>query len=515
MSCVDLVCGTGDWSGPKPGDPDNPFGLSARAVLGGIELFWAYPHINPYSVAFVIIYRSPSADFESATEIGRVSGTNYLDRFPLTTVGYFYYWIRVVSIYGTDGDLVGPVGADLVSSVGELIEALTAKIDSGVLATELRERIERVDALRDGLVSESLARENDVLTLSATMQQLEAIVDDSSAMITTETLARISAFDAIAQEVTTLTSDFQGVTAGLNTQVGVLSTSQAATALALTTLESAVDGELAQVQQTMQTTANTVGELGALYSVKVNANGLAGGFGVYNDGQEVEAGFDVDTFWIGRTNTDKKKPFIIANDVVYINQAMIQDATISNAKINDAAITTVKIADANITAAKIANAQITTAHIADAQITSAKIGTAEVGTLKIAGEAVTVPRGAAVSHQVCWSSADLCHVYVSEAITLFVSAGGSLVTREGTMSNNYAGYPASGALLKDGGVILSSNGFTRLSHVGDYGVLVPGVPANFSFGTVISGPGTFAIRLATGGTYDVYGAYVSIIGCKR
>lgn len=67
---------------------------------------------------------------------------------------------------------------------------------------------------------------------------------------------------------------------------------------------------------------------GALYTAKVQSGGLIGGFGVYNDGTEVDAGFDVDRFWIGRTDSDKRKPFIIDNNVVYINNAMIRNGSI-------------------------------------------------------------------------------------------------------------------------------------------------------------------------------------------
>ncbi|MGP9656493.1 phage tail tip fiber protein [Halomonas sp. AOP31-B1-25] len=67
---------------------------------------------------------------------------------------------------------------------------------------------------------------------------------------------------------------------------------------------------------------------GALYTAKVQSGGLIGGFGVYNDGTEVDAGFDVDRFWIGRTDSDKRKPFIIDGDMVYMNNAMIRNGSI-------------------------------------------------------------------------------------------------------------------------------------------------------------------------------------------
>ena len=104
-------------------------------------------------------------------------------------------------------------------------------------------------------------------------------------------------------------------------------------ASAVTSVESAAANNLAQVQQSMTTNIQTVEgkitDIGALWTAKVSVNGLIGGFGVYNDGNVVEAGFDVDRFWVGRTGADKRKPFIIENDGVYIDDAAINKLTFS------------------------------------------------------------------------------------------------------------------------------------------------------------------------------------------
>lgn len=82
--------------------------------------------------------------------------------------------------------------------------------------------------------------------------------------------------------------------------------------------------------ETAMTAQNTLnGGLKALYTAKVSVNGLVGGFGIYNDGQIVEAGFDVDRFWIGRTSENKRKPFIIEGNEVFIDQAAINKLTFS------------------------------------------------------------------------------------------------------------------------------------------------------------------------------------------
>lgn len=101
----------------------------------------------------------------------------------------------------------------------------------------------------------------------------------------------------------------------------------------MTTLETEVNGNIAQAMQQMRTEISVVDgkvvAIGALWTAQVNVNGLIGGFGVYNDGRIVEAGFDVDRFWIGRTGANKRKPFIIENNVTYIDEAAINKLTFS------------------------------------------------------------------------------------------------------------------------------------------------------------------------------------------
>lgn len=131
--------------------------------------------------------------------------------------------------------------------------------------------------------------------------------------------------------------------------------------------------------------------LSSQYMLKLQANGLVGGFGVYNDGATVEAGFDVDRFWIGRTNNDKVKPFVIDGGRVIMREALIGDATITNARIKNGAITSGKLANASINNAKIQNGAISRAKIQRAAIGRAEIGGLAVDTVRIANQAVTIP----------------------------------------------------------------------------------------------------------------------------
>ena len=77
-------------------------------------------------------------------------------------------------------------------------------------------------------------------------------------------------------------------------------------------------------------------------------------------------------------------PFVVDSGVVYIDTAMIKDATITNAKITNLAVDNAKIADATITGGKIANATITGSLIASSTITGALIADSTITTAKVA-----------------------------------------------------------------------------------------------------------------------------------
>lgn len=512
MSCAGDTCGVGGWGGPKPGDPSNNGTLQAKSSVGGIELVITMPTVNPFAIAYTKLYRSPSNNFLNSVEIATIGGNEYFDR--VDSGIEYWYWIRFVSINGTEGDLIGPASATARDSVAQLIEDLTGRIDEGVLSNLLKERIQSIVTLNDDLVREiqdrfgadsALAQavmelqgnvdgaltvfqqevvqrtEGDTALVSA-MEVMGSKVEDNAAAIISERTARANADSALAQQITTIQastgdiyssyinwdfrSAFDGWTLlgignaatlneyfyfnsnaqdyclisppinvigaqhtkvrarirrvldtpwegvlfyrtnnhtytydyhktalnstklnewsivewdmsqltnggndwvnstilqirldfGMNAgdaydvdwiSIGSMSPPVSSATLKeestaridgdinlasrITTLEARdIDGTVAQAEQRLEAKINTVkGVAESLYTVKLTANGLIGGFGVYNNSSLVEAGFDVDLFWVGRTNGQKRKPFIIdENGVCYINDAKIRQAQV-------------------------------------------------------------------------------------------------------------------------------------------------------------------------------------------
>ena len=440
-SCItstEFVCGTGGWTGPKPGDPENIPSIRARGIVGAIEVSWFYPTINSHSVGHFRVYRGINAEFALAVERGIISASIFVDQIPENETMEYFYWVRMVTVNGTVMDPDGPASATPHKLSEDLLERLTAEIDESKLAKSLRERIGLIDGLRRDIAQETLDRINanstfanalvhvqtaadqvatyvqneviqrqdadsalvesvsalaaglsgnealivaeqiarttadeafasDISILytnvdenkaailqeqqarsdaeSAVASQLNALVtqmNDSSAAIEAEKEARATADNALITDVTNWAAKTNTAAAGLANEITARTNADTSLAQQIQTAQTQLGSNLASVQTTMQTqidaTNGKVNTIGALWTAKVDVNGLVGGFGVYNSGQFVEAGFDVDRFWVGRT-TNKVKPFIIDSGVVYIDKARIRTADIDTLKIAGKAVT--------------------------------------------------------------------------------------------------------------------------------------------------------------------------------
>lgn len=290
-------CGTGTWgNAPKPGDPSFGSVLQAVPVFGGIDVSWTYPEVNSHAVAHTRLYRSTNGTDETPILWSVVSGNFFYDKNAGQSPVEYFYWIEFVSINGTVGERIGPASAVARPTISQTIEMLTGQIDNGALAESLKTEIGKIGTNKLEIDQALLDQAASDDALAASISQLLAYSDETRAMVQEEALAR-------ADE-------------------------NAAFAAAVNTVQAELGDSLASVQTEMAANIDTVNgkitEIGAQYTAKVDVNGLIGGFGVFNDGTEVEAGFDVDRFWVGRTGEEnKKKPFIIENGEVFIDKGAI------------------------------------------------------------------------------------------------------------------------------------------------------------------------------------------------
>ena len=312
------VCGTGIGNGggatPLPSDPVGSMTLTAIAGFGGINVRWTMPGINAHALAHTLLFRGTSGNFAATAQVAVVSGNSYYDQ--IDEAGTYYYWIRPVSVNGTVGDLYGPASATIRTRSDDILDDLTGRISDGVLATSLRATLDNISMINARLNEEIFDRETGETSFAQALIDVSNGVAAAHSFITTAINSQVTANSAIAEQI-----DLVAVTLGSEVAAVVISAD-------------AWIGPHASL-------SGKVTDIGALWTAKVTVNGLIGGFGIYNNGQTVEAGFDVDTFWIGRSGIDKVLPFIIDGGVVYINKARIRNADIDTLKIGGRSATSV------------------------------------------------------------------------------------------------------------------------------------------------------------------------------
>lgn len=338
MACENNVCGTGGWAGPLPGDPDNNLVLSATPAFGGIDIAWSYPASNPAAVAHTILYRGTTNHFEWAIQYRICAGDNFYDAIPKSLIREYFYWIQVVSVNGTVGDPIGPAVCIPKGTIEEIMQDLSGLIDDTLLSESLRGKLDMIALLQGDLANESVARFAANTALSDAIAAVQSETGQALVFIQDEITTRTTANEAMLDSVNALAVGLGDASAALAEETLLRVTAESAIAARITAVETNVGDNVAAALVSIGTRISEVEgqatQLEALYTAKLDVNGLIGGFGISNNGHTVDAGFDVDRFWIGRA-TDKVKPFIIDNGVVYIANAAIQDGAITNAKIGN------------------------------------------------------------------------------------------------------------------------------------------------------------------------------------
>jgi len=190
---------------------------------------------------------------------------------------------------------------------------------------------------------------DDGLTANATaVDALEAIVvtgSNSNTALASRSTALEAELDSPATGSSTLATAFTSIqtkVSGIEEGADVT-----ATATAFTTLSTTVGGHTTALQ-----TKAEVSDMNAIWEVKTNVAGRVTGIGLVSGATETSFGVLADQFWIADPNDPTQVqpfPFMVDGPTVYINMAMIKDATITSAKIQS--LVADKITAGTITAA--------------------------------------------------------------------------------------------------------------------------------------------------------------------
>lgn len=167
---------------------------------------------------------------------------------------------------------------------------------------------------------------------------------DANAAFAQEVIVRATADEAMVQRTTELAAMVGDVSAGINELERTVATSTEATAEAITQISAAVGESKSEIQTVARAQADIDGKLSTMWSVKMQQTSsgqlVAAGFGLSiendNNGNPISQFLvNANRFAVIGTLDGGQffTPFVVQAGQVFMNQAFIQDGTITNAKI--------------------------------------------------------------------------------------------------------------------------------------------------------------------------------------
>lgn len=255
------VCGTGTWgTAPKPGDPDNNSILTAKPAFGGIDVMWTFPEVNPHGVAYVNLYRGTSDEVAYAVRHAVVTGDFFYDKTTTTTPIEYFYWIEIVSVNGTHGELIGPASAIARPTIEQVMDGLSSQIDAGMLSQSLKQQLDRIELTDQRISEEILERARSIATLGDSIELIQLEVDGAVSAINEETAQRQDAHDAFVGQLNQMYATLDGsITAAIQEEQLARATEDEALATQIQTLSAqTADNLSAAIQSERQawTSAN-------------------------------------------------------------------------------------------------------------------------------------------------------------------------------------------------------------------------------------------------------------------
>lgn len=339
--------------------PDAPTSLTAEGWFGNIILNWVNP--QDYDYSHTEIWENAADDRDKAVLVGVLRGNCYTRH-----TGSFqgrYYWVRAVDYsgnYSLWNAEAGTFGYSEQEKHDDVIEYLLRKnpwiqdeftnMQKGITLEieNLAETIlssdatlsDHTDDLKKGIAiaREELSTRIEEGLLAEALRRLElaAALNDATAAIQEEQIARVTADGALARDITTMAATVGDNTAAIQNEQSARVTADEAIAGNIETLVTTVGDNTAAIQESKQSIDGIKGK----WAVKVDVNGKVAGMELIGTGQSSAMIFNVDTFIVGDAN---ESPFVIAKVDgqwrVSIRNAYIQDAAISTLKIEHDAVT--------------------------------------------------------------------------------------------------------------------------------------------------------------------------------
>ncbi|WP_253277781.1 phage tail tip fiber protein [Vibrio vulnificus] len=368
-----VIVGSGSNGGESVVEPPHaPQNVEAYGGFSAILVQWDTPRFKGF--AYAEVWRAGANDFSQAILIATTPANVFSDVVNLGS--HYFYWVRFVNT----NDLAGPyhdvngVAAETSQDIAGVVDELAEQLKSSELVQHMQKEIDNKaaqDAL-DSLDEELTALDKEMAESGMLIGRIETILKNVSQVLalqikqlnaayisrdlaqTVSTNAKIvevskvssDAYQALAQKIVQLTSDFETADQETNALLSELrqTVAQADSAMAerVDTVEAKASsaGELGEAAKAAaQTNAKaiaTIDEDGssayqALWGTKAQAGDISAGIGIVakSDGTS-QVAVSASQFFVYDPNkpSDLVPTFAVDKGVVVIPKTMIESATI-------------------------------------------------------------------------------------------------------------------------------------------------------------------------------------------
>lgn len=327
----------------KVGAPKGPINLFASDnEIFGIRVKWAMPE-GAEDTAYIELYQSQSGTDQDASLLTLIPYPAAEYWHSILPAGYVnFYKARSV-------DRIGNVSAwtDYARGMSSTdVNAITDTILDEILDSDAMKEIQesaqdsaaKLNEYANSIIQNALANDGDVRIMRKENGKRKAEIKHAEVLIANETEARV-------QQVNQISAEFnENLNAGLTQVNEALANETEARVTSEEALSARIGQNSAALDQKLDSWANVNG-VGSMYTMKL---GLTYNGQEYNSGMALQLTarggsvvsqvlFIADRFAIIRNSAsgDYTLPFVVQNDQVFMNNALIQDGSITNAKIGN------------------------------------------------------------------------------------------------------------------------------------------------------------------------------------
>lgn len=327
----------------KVGAPKGPINLFASDnEIFGIRVKWAMPE-GAEDTAYIELYQSQSGTDQDASLLTLIPYPASEYWHSILPAGYVnWYKARSVDRIGNVSawtDYARGMSSTDVNAITDVI--LDEILDSNAMK-ELQESAQdsaaKLNDYANSIIQNALANDADVRIMRKENGNRKAEIKHAEVLIANETEARV-------QQVNQISAEFnENLNAGLTQVNEALANETEARVTSEEALSARIGANSAALDQKLDSWAN-VNSVGSMYTMKLGLkyngqeynSGMALQLAAQGDNVVSQVLFIADRFAIIRNAESGAYtlPFVVQNDQVFMNNALIQDGSITNAKIGN------------------------------------------------------------------------------------------------------------------------------------------------------------------------------------